>query len=142
MNRSTQVSANQVSANQVKAKPFWWIPTLLVAGIIWFFSSKSGTPVPTPHPLDWIAHFSIYLALGFCLGRATGRRELGWILAAWFGALDEVHQAFVPPREAGIADWWFDLLGSGVGAWLAVKLAPAPRQGHQIDLDFEDNQPQ
>ncbi|WP_367272183.1 VanZ family protein [Deinococcus sp.] len=103
-----------------RGKPLWWLPTLLLAGLIWFLSSRSSTPVPLPHPIDWVAHASAYLALGFSLGKASGNWQLAWVLAAWFGALDEVHQAFVPPREAGIGDWWFDLIGSGLGSWWAA----------------------
>lgn len=48
------------------------------------------------------------------------------MIAAWFGALDEVHQAFVPPREAGVQDWLFDVAGAYVGVRLAVR-RPAAR---------------
>lgn len=91
-------------------------------GAIWWLSSQPHTPGPTlVHPLDWGAHFTAYLILGFCLGRATGRCGLALVLAAWFGALDEVHQAFVPPREAGGTDWLFDLAGAWLGAFLATR---------------------
>ncbi|GBF06927.1 VirB8 protein [Deinococcus aerius] len=104
------------------ARPLWWLPTLAVMGAIWWLSSQPHTPGPTlVHPLDWGAHFTAYLILGFCLGRATGRCGLALVLAAWFGALDEVHQAFVPPREAGGTDWLFDLAGAWLGAFLATR---------------------
>ena len=115
------------------AKPAWWLPTLLVMGVIWLLSSGGRTPgPPLPHPLDWAAHFLSYLALGFCLGKATGRPQLAWVVAAWFGALDEVHQSFVPPREAGVTDWLFDLLGAYWGARLAVPRPVMPA----IELEF------
>ncbi|WP_338069131.1 VanZ family protein [Deinococcus fonticola] len=120
------------------AKPAWWLPTLLLMGVIWLLSSGARTPGPAlPHPLDWAAHGLGYLALGFCLGKATGQRQLAWVLAAWFGALDEVHQAFVPPREAGVVDWLFDLLGAFVGSRLALPLAP-PASLH-IELEFGES---
>lgn len=104
------------------AAPGWWIPALAIAGAIWVLSSSADTPgPPLHHPLDWAAHFLSYLALGYALGRATGRPTLAWLLAAWWGAGDEIHQAFVPGREAGITDWWFDLAGSGLGTWLAGR---------------------
>lgn len=100
---------------------------------IWMLSSGQKTPGPAlPHPLDWIAHFVAYLALGFALGKATGRPGLAWVLAAWFGALDEVHQAFVPPREAGITDWFFDLAGSFLGSRLGAPRPPSL----SMNLDF------
>ncbi|WP_420595236.1 VanZ family protein [Deinococcus sp.] len=100
----------------------WWWPTLTLMGLLWWLSSRPDPiGLPLPHPLDWIAHFFSYAALGFCASRASGSWATGWLIASWFGAFDEVHQAFVPGREAGIGDWWFDLLGSGLGSWLATR---------------------
>ncbi|WP_439648700.1 VanZ family protein [Deinococcus arboris] len=101
-----------------RARPLWWGPALALMAAIWYFSAQPQTPGPRlVHPLDWGVHFLVYLALGFALGRATGRPGLAWVLAAWFGALDEVHQAFVPPREAGVTDWLFDTAGAWLGSW-------------------------
>lgn len=112
-----------------RARPLWWVPSLVIMGVIWWLSSAPQTPGPSlEHPKDWIAHFVAYLSLALCLGRATGRRGLALVIAAWFGALDEVHQAFVPPREAGVQDWLFDVAGAWVGVRLAVRrpVARAP----------------
>ncbi|WP_189067987.1 VanZ family protein [Deinococcus radiotolerans] len=100
-------------------------------GVIWWLSAQPHTPGPSlEHPKDWAAHFTAYLALAFCLARATGRRSAALLIAAWFGALDEVHQAFVPPREAGVQDWLFDVAGAWLGTRLAVRSAPvAPPEG-------------
>lgn len=116
----------------------WWVLSLLIAGGVWFLSSRGSTPLPTPHPLDWAAHFLTYLALGFCLSRATGSWTAALVLAAWFGALDEVHQAFVPPREAGITDWWFDLAGAALGARLAAGKSERAEAAPQVDMEFEE----
>lgn len=103
-------------------QPVWWLPSLAIMGAVWWLSSGSDTPgPPLVHPLDWAAHFTAYAALGYSLGRATGSRGWALVLAAWFGALDEVHQAFVPGREAGITDWLFDLAGAWTGVWLAAR---------------------
>ncbi|WP_058976415.1 VanZ family protein [Deinococcus grandis] len=110
-----------------RARPLWWVPSLAIMGVIWWLSSAPHTPGPSlEHPKDWLAHFLAYLSLAFSLGRATGRRGLALVIAAWFGALDEVHQAFVPPREAGVQDWLFDVAGAYVGVRLAVR-RPAAR---------------
>ena len=123
------------------------LSALLALGI-WLLSSGGSTPLPAPHPLDWLAHLLTYMALSFCLSRATGNPVLALLLAAWFGALDEVHQAFVPPREAGITDWWFDLAGSLLGSRLAVgralPLAPQPQpvalpsDAPLLDMQFDE----
>lgn len=108
-----------------RSQPLWWLPALGIMAAIWWLSSGSDTPgPPLRHPLDWAAHFTAYFALAYALGRATGRREWALVLAAWFGALDEVHQAFVPGRDAGVTDWLFDLAGSGLGGWLATRGQP------------------
>lgn len=89
-----------------------------------------------------MAHFASYLALGYSLTRASGSPIFGLLVAAWFGAFDEVHQAFVPGRDAGITDWWFDLLGGFVGAGLAFRslrrsLVQASLDVPHIDDTFE-----
>ncbi|WP_407540915.1 VanZ family protein [Deinococcus radiomollis] len=91
--------------------------------VVWTLSSSS-TPlgVPLRHPFDWLGHSLEYLVLAYALGRAGGRRGLALGLAVWFGASDEVHQAFVAGRDAGIQDWLFDLLG----AWLGSRLSNKP----------------
>lgn len=101
-------------------KAVWWLAALMYMAGIWYFSAQGSTPVPLASPWDKLVHLLEYTMLGVLLARATGRRHLAWVLAAWFGALDETHQAFVPGREAGIADWWFDLAGS----WLGSQATP------------------
>lgn len=106
------------------ANRLWWWPALALMALVWWLSSRADPlGLPLAHPLDWGAHFLSYAALSFCLGRASGSGAAGWVLAAWFGAFDEVHQAFVPGREAGLQDWWFDLLGGWAGSvWLGSGL--------------------
>ncbi|WP_051668053.1 VanZ family protein [Deinococcus frigens] len=97
-------------------------------GAIWWLSSMSDTPgPPLAHPLDWAAHFTAYLALAYALGRATGRLGVALLITVWWGALDEVHQAFVPGRDAGVTDWLFDL----AGAWLGSRWATRHRGARQ-----------
>ena len=124
-----------MKALAAKGPPGWWVVALALAGLVWLLSSRGSTPLPAPHPLDWLAHTLIYLALGFSLGKATGNWRVAWVAVAWFGALDEVHQAFVPPREATIGDWWFDLLGSGLGAHWAARRGEKAAQDHDSDED-------
>lgn len=102
--------------------------SLLLMGVLWALSSRSAPlGVSLAHPLDWIGHALAYLLLGYALGRATERRGLALGLAVWFGAADEVHQAYVAGREAGIQDWLWDLLGAWLGSRLAVRSpVPAP----------------
>jgi len=97
----------------------WHVLSLLCMSVMFWLSSRpEGLGFPIPAPWDKLAHTAEYLVLGYLLARATGRPNLAWVIAAWFGALDEVHQAFVPGREAGLDDWWADLLGSLLGTRL------------------------
>ena len=103
-------------------KPFWWAISLLLMVVVWTLGSSSvPLGVPLRHPFDWLGHALEYLALAYALGRATGsrasgRRGLALGLAVWFGAADEVHQAFVAGRDAGIQDWLWALLGALLGS--------------------------
>ncbi|ADV66301.1 VanZ family protein [Deinococcus maricopensis] len=91
------------------------------AGIAYFSQQSQPLGVSVPHPWDKVAHLTEYSVLAFLLARASGRWALACALTAWWGALDEVHQAFVPGREAGIQDWWFDLAGGVLGGWLGRR---------------------
>ncbi len=81
---------------------------------------------------DKLLHLSAYCMLGL-LWLAGFRRwrlpqgpqprvhlALAWICTSGFGALDEVHQAFVPGRSADPQDWLADACGAclGMGVWI------------------------
>ena len=105
----------------------WWALSLLLAALIWAASSSSSPlGLPLKHPFDWLLHALAYLALAYALGRATGRRGWALGLAVWLGAADEVHQAFVAGRDAGIQDWLFGLLGAWIGSRAARRRAVPP----------------
>ena len=119
----------------------WWLLSLAYMGVIYGFSAQSGDSVDIPAPWDKVAHTLEYLGLAFFLGKATRSWMLAWVLAAWYGALDEVHQAFVPIRMAGIDDWWFDLLGSFIGSRLGAgrKQAQEPVKPDSSAYSFNQN---
>jgi len=115
------------------------LPAPLIAAALWALSSQSSLPRP-PGPLAWdkLQHLIAYGALGFAAGLwmapAFWRRRprLALLAAALagsaYGAIDEIHQHFVPGRHSSFFDWLANALGSLLGA-LAVmlimrKLAP------------------
>lgn len=64
-------------------------------------------------PVDKVVHAGIYAVLAGLWTLALGPRwALCWLLATGFGAVDEVHQGFVPGRSRDV----LDLLADGVGA--------------------------
>jgi VanZ family protein len=79
-------------------------------------------------------HLTEYALLGFLLWRAcrkpVRKDPRGWTwrdavtafcLAAAYSASDEIHQAFVPSREAHLTDVFIDMAGASIGL-LAVWL--------------------
>lgn len=85
-----------------------------------------------PH-VDKVAHFLFYGVMGLTCAlwrRESGRSRKSAALAAWalmllLGAVDEIHQIWIPGREADLFDWMMDAAGGGAGAWLSVFLPAA-----------------
>jgi VanZ family protein len=102
-----------------------WLPVLAYMGLIWFLSSR-----PISVPLVWfphrdkLVHLIEYGILGALSARAihgsmliTFRAALVWgfALSVGWGALDELHQAFVPKRSADALDLAADVVGALLG---------------------------
>jgi VanZ family protein len=70
---------------------------------------------------DEFAHLGVYAVLGWLAGRAMlppySAPRLVAVLAAiaLFGALDELHQLWIPNRFATVSDWVADLVGATIG---------------------------
>lgn len=120
------------------------LPVLLYAGLIFALSGQSD--LPSTRIWDKAAHFGEYAILAALLARAlyllSGlgalRSALGAVLLATaFGITDEIHQYFVPGRDADLLDLVADALGSLAGsiAWMGwLQLCerlrrPAPSRG-------------
>ena len=108
----------------------WLLPALAYAGVI-FWLSHQPNPLPglttlvsdkVLHALEY-AGLSGLLALGLSRLGVPGLRRvalLAVVLAAAYGATDELHQSFVPHRSADPLDWLADSVGALVGGILAV----------------------
>lgn len=86
-------------------------------------------PVALPHPEDWIAHAGMYAGLGFLIARAASlggwpARRLVWmgVLLSLLGVLDELHQLFIPGRDAELGDWAADTTGAAAGLLMGARL--------------------
>jgi VanZ family protein len=102
-----------------------WLPPVLWATLIFVLSSQPSLPdtgPSFPHK-DKIAHLVIYGFLGWFTTRALRRAHdlplptallLGILLCALYGASDEWHQSFVPPRTPSLADWLADVTGASL----------------------------
>ena len=100
------------------------LPGWILAGLLFWLSSRPGTPhgwlIP---PWDKVAHFCAYAALAMTLSlwvrgsRWVSKpwRYLGivWGISMLFGITDEFHQSFVPGRHPSATDVLvFDNLGA------------------------------
>jgi VanZ family protein len=94
----------------------WWFLAFLHVGLIWAFSSRAGSEVGLPPPYDKAAHFFSFALLGFLFAKAFNNPRIGFVIAALYGVMDEVHQSFVPMRNANIWDWVADALGAYFGS--------------------------
>lgn len=110
-----------------------WMAVIFAVSSITVPASVAGIP-------DWTTHGGAYalLSLLCCRALAGGlglplRRKdalLAVVLCAAYGVTDEVHQLFVPGRDATFADLVKDVAGAIVGAWL-YRRAFVPRAGLQ-----------
>jgi VanZ family protein len=101
-----------------------WLPVVAYMALIFALSSISHPP-STPAGADKGLHGVLYSGLGVLVARGLAG---GWrgvtlrvvIAAACFGAIygasDELHQYFNPPRNVEALDVLADTIGAGVGA--------------------------
>jgi VanZ family protein len=98
-----------------------WGPALLLMTVIFMLSSIPSQRMPAFDRYDLLVkkfgHFTGYALLAQTFLRGLGRNDLksigfAWILAALYGASDELHQAFVPGRQSTLIDVGIDALGA------------------------------
>ena len=102
----------------------WW-PVAGYMAFIFALSSIADTPA-LPDGADKNLHALLYAGLGLLLVRAFAGGlwqpvslvsvGLTILVAALYGASDEFHQWFVPPRAVEAADVVADTIGAGVAA--------------------------
>lgn len=92
------------------------------AGAIAVASSRPDLPSAFPFDVpfaDKVAHVGLYCVLGILL-RWAGVGAT-WVLVACiaWGVNDEVHQSFVPGRDASVGDLVADAVGATIAVWTA-----------------------
>ncbi len=101
-----------------------WAPVVLYMALIFGLSSVSHPP-GMPGGSDKVLHTLSYGVLGFLFARAVTRGRdavtlriviLTVCFGAAYGASDELHQYFNPPRTVEAADLVADTIGAGLGA--------------------------
>jgi VanZ family protein len=110
-----------------------YLPLILYWLLILTLTSLPGADVPNVHINDKIEHLLAYGGLGFLLNlslRIQNKISIVKKYSAWFtilivsayGALDELHQLFIPDRSCDILDWTADTIGVIIGVSLMTLL--------------------
>lgn len=105
-----------------------WVPPLLWMAAIFVVSGQSHPDAVPASLQNHIGHVIAYAVLSMLWLRALsagGRMAWrpaaarAWVVAAVYGATDELHQWFVPGRTAAVDDWVADAAGAALGLALA-----------------------
>ncbi len=106
-----------------------WSLVIAYSLLIWYQSSRpSVLPPEAGDGTDKLAHVAGYMLHSYLLARALECEAAGGLPAVAFvgsgmwGAIDEIHQAFVPFRSCQLGDWLADLLGALLGVVAASVL--------------------
>jgi len=114
-----------------------WLPALVYMAAIFHFSSEPNPlPAVTAHVWDKLLHLCEYAGLAFIMCRAFAGEGLSLrsamlvaaLLTSLYGASDEWHQAFVPPRSSDVHDWIADSIGAGLGVAAFAAISTALRR--------------
>jgi VanZ family protein len=101
-----------------------WLPVAAYMALIFALSSIQRPPA-MPGGSDKVLHALLYSGLGFLFARAwaggaarVGARTVmaAMVFGALYGASDEFHQYFNPPRSVEVADLVADTIGACLGA--------------------------
>jgi VanZ family protein len=114
---------------RLKQYTFHWLPLVVYCAMVFI---QSAFPAPEKLPsfflMDKMIHFALYAVMGILFYRAYKTLPLAYryqILmllsftsASLYGISDEIHQHFVPYREADFFDVVADAIGAACGVYL------------------------
>jgi VanZ family protein len=93
------------------------VPPALLVVAIFACSSRAHVPMPPIANFDKVVHFVLFGLLATLICRIGG----GWRMAllavavtSAYGAMDELHQSFVPGRSCDVLDWVADTTGASL----------------------------
>lgn len=104
---------------------------LLWVSFTFFLTSLPKAEMPVQFRFaDKVAHLAIYSVMGVLCGLwrrssgGSGRRAVleALLFIAAAGAVDEIHQYWIPGRSTEMGDWIADLLGGGAGGAFSIVL--------------------
>jgi len=112
----------------------YWLPVVIYCSLIFLQSSyPSYSRLPQFDNADKLWHFCAYAVLGALFYRAflntpvfdRKTRQIAFVsivCASVYGFSDEIHQYFVPARQASLADIGADIIGSIIGVYICRRL--------------------
>ena len=118
---------NKTEKIDIRTAVVWWFVTIGYMGIIFYLSSLQDMDISRfPENFDKVVHTGIYIPLSFLLYlsfRKSGVRRyvffMAFIFAVGYGISDEIHQSFVPGRDAAPGDVLADTFGAFIGSLAA-----------------------
>jgi VanZ family protein len=108
-----------------------WLPALLIMAVIFALSSIPSDEMPNFGGLDFsikkLGHMAGYALLASAFLHGINRFTPGAVLAAWlftvlYAVTDEIHQSFVPGRNASVVDVFIDAAGALAGLFLLLNV--------------------
>ena len=100
-----------------------YLPFIFICTTIFILSNMSRPPIPETLSFthsDKLLHFIAFFAVGIASSFAVSAREKSisltiiiesFIMGALYAAFDEIHQAYVPQRDASFFDFLADAMG-------------------------------
>jgi len=106
-----------------------YVPLTLYWLLLFAATSIPGSDLPAMRLSDKLLHFGAFSVLGFLLdltarvqNKNTWIRKnnfvFSYVVILIYGALDEIHQYFIPGRSADYMDWLADMVGALFGVLL------------------------
>lgn len=117
-----------------------WLPPVAYMALIFYMSSRPAPErlLPEIWNIDKVVHFIEYGILGilwFRVLKTVGVNNeqiifVSFAIAFLYGISDEMHQYFVPERNASVLDAVADGLGGWTGIWLYKGVFNASGKHH------------
>lgn len=110
-----------------------YIPLIVYWIVLLVATSIPASRIPEVGVSDKFNHFFAYAVLCALLFFALSIQDkfilfkkhpakMSLLIATFYGALDEIHQMFIPGRSAELLDWVADFLGAVTGVLIAKYL--------------------
>ena len=109
--------------------------SIVIAVTVFFLSAQSALPVPSSDSFpgfDKLLHACAFGSLAFAFSYWVAAEKwrtapfkyfvLVWFVTACYGITDELHQYFVPGRDASVYDWFADCTGATFAVILRMRM--------------------